>query len=103
MYQDIFPNELNTWTQKGAVLIDVRETFEYDEGHIPNTTNIPLGSLAAKLQDIPDNVVLICAAGGRSAQAAQYLSEQGYKQVANLMGGTFGWQSQGLALEETNA
>ncbi len=103
MYQDIFPNELNTWTQKGAVLIDVRETFEYAEGRIPGTKNIPLASLAEHLQDVPDNVVLICAGGGRSGQAAQFLSEQGYKQVANLMGGTFGWQSQGLPIEEDNA
>ena len=100
MYHDILPNEVDDWTRNGAVLVDVREPNEYQAGHVPGARNIPLSALAERLGEIPDNVVLVCASGNRSGQAAHYLSEHGYARVANLMGGTFGWLQVGLPIEE---
>lgn len=100
MYQDIFPKELKQWTQKGAALIDVRETYEFESGHIPAAKNIPLSSFENHLDEVPDNVVLVCASGNRSGQAAHYLSEHGYQKVANLMGGTYSWVQHGLSVEK---
>lgn len=100
MYHGIFPEEVKTWQQKGAVLVDVREPWEYSQGHVPSAKNIPLSQLFKRVEEVPDNVVLVCASGNRSGQAAHYLSEHGYQSVANLMGGTYGWRGRGLPLEE---
>jgi rhodanese-related sulfurtransferase len=99
MYHDIFPEELKGWQQQGAALIDVRESYEYAQGHVPGAKNIPLSEFSARLAEVPDKVVLICASGNRSSQAAHYLGEHGYSQVANLMGGTFGWAQRGLPVD----
>ncbi|MCA9835302.1 MAG: rhodanese-like domain-containing protein [Trueperaceae bacterium] len=99
MYQDIFPEELSQWQRKGASLIDVREPYEFEMGHVPGTKNIPLGELSVRISEVPDNVVLICASGNRSGRAAGFLSQQGYHKVANLMGGTQGWMMRGREIE----
>ena len=99
MYQDIFPEELKRWQEQGAALIDVRETYEYAKGHVPSAKNIPLSEFQQRLTEVPDKVVLICASGNRSSQAAHYLDEHSYTQVANLMGGTFGWAQRGLPVD----
>lgn len=100
MYQDIFPEEVADWQRKGAKLIDVREPYEYQQGHVPNTKNIPLSELSNRLKEISDNVVLICASGNRSGQAAHFLSQHGFNKVANLMGGTHGWAMRGREIEQ---
>lgn len=99
MYQDIFPNELETWRSRGARLIDVRERWEYAQGRVPGAQNIPLGELEPHLGTLTGPVVFICASGGRSASAAQAVAYMGGKDVANLMGGTFGWANQGYEIE----
>jgi rhodanese-related sulfurtransferase len=100
MYNDIFPEEVKQWQQKGAALVDVRESWEYIQGHVPETKNIPMSELPNRLKEIPDPVVLVCASGNRSGHVALYLTEHGHTQVANLMGGTFGWQQRGLPIEK---
>jgi rhodanese-related sulfurtransferase len=99
MYQDIFPNELETWRSRGARLIDVREPWEYAQGRVPGAQNIPLGQLEPHLHTLQGPVVFICASGGRSASAAQVLADMGLRDVANLMGGTYGWATRGLKIE----
>ena len=99
MYQDIFPEEVSNWQREGASLIDVRESYEYREGHLPGTRNVPLSELGKRLDEISDNVVLVCASGNRSGQAAHFLSQHGFSKVANLMGGTQGWIMRGREIE----
>jgi rhodanese-related sulfurtransferase len=99
-YEEIFPEELEQWQQNGAQLVDVRERCEYELGHIPDAKNIPLGELLGRVDELQGPVILVCASGNRSGQAAHYLSEHGIiKNVANLMGGTTGWQARGLPVE----
>ena len=100
MYQDIFPEEIKQWKQKGVTFVDVREPWEYTQGHLPETKNIPMGELPNRLKEIPDLFVLVCASGNRSGQVALYLGDHGYTQVTNLMGGTYGWQQRGLPIEK---
>jgi rhodanese-related sulfurtransferase len=100
MYNDIFPEEVKQWQQQGAALVDVREPWEYAQGHVPGTTNVPMSELPTRLKEIPEKVVLVCASGNRSGQVAMYLIEHGHTHVANLMGGTFGWQQRGLPIEK---
>lgn len=73
-------------------MIDVRETKEVESGKIPGATNIPLGLLEFRLQDLSKEkpYIIICRSGGRSSQAAQLLDEHGYD-ATNLTGGMLGW------------
>ncbi|MGB3632532.1 MAG: rhodanese-like domain-containing protein [Rubrobacteraceae bacterium] len=99
-YEEIFPAELEKWRNNGAQLVDVRERWEYEDAHIPGTNNVPLGELLERVDELEEPVVLVCASGNRSGQAAHYLTEHGIlKNVANLMGGTAGWQARGLPVE----
>ena len=99
-YEEIFPEELEKWQQNGAQLVDVRERWEYRVGHIPDAKNIPLGELLDRVDELREPVILVCASGNRSGQAAHYLTEHGIiKNVANLMGGTTGWQARGFPVE----
>jgi len=99
-YKEIFPAELEKWRKDGAQLVDVRERWEYEEGHVPGARNVPLGELPGRVDELEEPVVLVCASGNRSGQAAHYLTEHGIlKNVANLIGGTAGWQARGLHVE----
>ncbi|TFE01839.1 rhodanese-like domain-containing protein [Jeotgalibacillus sp. R-1-5s-1] len=74
-------------------VIDVRETDEVKTGKIPGAVNIPLGLLEFRKQELDKSkeYVVVCHAGGRSAQATQYMEDQGY-QVTNMTGGMNNWQ-----------
>jgi rhodanese-related sulfurtransferase len=77
-----------------GILLDVREKFEYEGGHIPNSLNIPLSQIKGRLNEIPKNrdVLLYCRSGMRSKQAGRILSKHGYKQLFNLQGGISSWK-----------
>lgn len=99
-YEEIFPEELKKWKKNGAQLVDVRERWEYEKAHIPGAKNVPLGELLGRVDELQEPLVLVCASGNRSGQAAHYFTEHGMlKDVANLMGGTIGWQARGLPVE----
>jgi glyoxylase-like metal-dependent hydrolase (beta-lactamase superfamily II)/rhodanese-related sulfurtransferase len=78
-----------------AQIIDVREPDEFDGalGHIAGARLIPLGELAARLDEIDRArpVVTVCRSGARSARASQLLAKAGFTQVANLAGGMLRW------------
>ncbi|WP_411954376.1 rhodanese-like domain-containing protein [Alkalibacillus sp. S2W] len=73
-------------------VIDVRETDEVAEGHIPGAKNIPLGLLEFRENELDKNedYVMVCRSGGRSGKATQYLEESGYN-VKNMAGGMLAW------------
>lgn len=85
-----------------VVVLDVREQWEYDEGHIPGVVHIPMNDVPARLSEIPtdDTVIVSCRSGNRSSQITGYLRDQGYTNVHNLDGGILGWQSAGLPVEQ---
>jgi rhodanese-related sulfurtransferase len=99
MYQEILPEEVSLWQQRGARIVDVREPWEYERSHLPGAVNIPSGNLPARIGEIKQPVVLVCASGNRSGKAARYLTEHGFTDVANLLGGTAGWRQRGLPVE----
>lgn len=78
--------------QKELNIIDVREAYEYQMGHVPHAKNLPLNSLGTyKLELSPENeYYLICQSGARSENACAFLRDQGY-QVVNVLGGTAAW------------
>ena len=88
--------------QTGAVVVDVRERFEFERGHVPGAINIPLTEVAERANEIPKDqpVVLHCALGSRSRLAGERLAGMGYENVKNLGGGFSEWKKAGLPVEE---
>ncbi|MCP5100259.1 MAG: rhodanese-like domain-containing protein [Chloroflexi bacterium] len=85
-----------------VLLIDVREQWEYDEGHIPGITLIPMGDVPNRLSEIPTDkeVIVTCRSGNRSGQITDYLDQQGFTNVHNMEGGIVAWQQAGFEVEQ---
>ena len=85
----------------GAVVLDVREPDEYEQGAIPGAVHIPRGTLESTVENrITDKsapVIIHCASGVRSAFAAKTLSEMGYQDVVSVTGGFNKWKDEGRA------
>lgn len=81
----------------GALVIDVREPFEYAAGHVPGARLVPLGTVPRAVRDLPGDraVYVICASGNRSLTAASWLSQMGVD-ARSVAGGTTGWAQAGL-------
>ena len=93
---------LKTWLEQGtAVLIDVRESAEYTQEHIPGARLMPLSTFApAQVPQEPGNrLVLHCVMGARSAQACQKVRDSGGAKVYNLQGGLQAWKAAGYPTE----
>ncbi|WP_026688547.1 sulfurtransferase TusA family protein [Alteribacter aurantiacus] len=75
------------------VLVDVREEAEYRFNHIPGAVSIPLGELAARMDELnkEDDIHVVCRTGSRSDLAAQKLTEKGFTKVTNVVPGMSQW------------
>ncbi len=84
-------------TVDGAILIDVREVSEYEEGHIPGAINIPLRTVGASLEFIPTDqpVWIYCQSGWRAGLATSSLRMAGYDNVLAYPPGFAGWSAAG--------
>jgi rhodanese-related sulfurtransferase/transcriptional regulator with XRE-family HTH domain len=85
----------------GVELIDVRNPNEWANGHLPGARHVPLDQLRIEPRKLltRDNVLFVCAMGGRSQQAARIAEELGLTQVYSLDGGQDAWASLGLPIE----
>jgi rhodanese-related sulfurtransferase len=98
---EISPQDAATRSKSGeAVIVDVRETDEWDEGHIPGAIHLSRGTIELDVEEkVPDPNALIichCGGGGRSALAAESLQKMGYKNVRSMAGGFKAWKAAGL-------
>ena len=78
-------------------LIDVRQPDEFAYAKIEGAKLIPLGEIVRRMNELDDSreLILQCKAGGRSAQAIQFLTRAGYKgKMANLVGGITAWSNE---------
>jgi rhodanese-related sulfurtransferase len=80
-------------SDKTLQIVDVREQYEFDMGHLPDATLIPVGQLESRLSEIDKTkpVLLYCATGSRSRGAAQILAQAGYLKIYNLKSGIMRW------------
>ncbi len=90
------------WAQRaqGATVVDVREAGEHVTGAVPGSLLIPRGvlesDLPGRISELSHPILLLCAAGNRSALAAQSLEGMGYTAVASIAGGMARWKAAGL-------
>jgi rhodanese-related sulfurtransferase len=84
-----------------ALLLDVREPYEYVPRHAQGAVNIPMSEFVARIAEVPQDreVLVICEHGSRSLDVVRYLMRQGYTQAINVDGGTEMWESAGLPME----
>jgi sulfur dioxygenase len=84
-------------------ILDVREADEFTGplGHIVGAVLIPLGQLAARVEEVARDrpIVAVCRAGSRSAQATAILQQAGFTEIANLNGGMLRWRAEGYPVE----
>jgi adenylyltransferase/sulfurtransferase len=94
----ISPKELKTSLDKGdkLVLVDVREEWEYALAKLDGSILIPLGTLPQSLARLnrDSEIIAICHHGMRSADATNFLLQQGFPNVKNLVGGIDAWSTQ---------
>lgn len=98
---EISPSESFAQLQDGrAILIDVRDKDEWDDGHIPQAIHLSRGMLEVEIEEqVPDisaSIILHCGGGGRSALAAESLQKMGYQNVRSMTGGFKAWRTAGL-------
>jgi rhodanese-related sulfurtransferase len=90
-------------TDGESVVIDVRNPNEYQSGHVPGATLIPVNSVFARREELPKDkkIIFVCAVGQRSALAAEMAAAAGLPadRLYNLEGGTDAWRKAGEPVE----
>lgn len=102
--KEIFPWDLvDRLKQEKVLIVDIREPYEYDAMHIPDTLNVPRGILETACEydfeeTVPElveardkEVVVVCRSGNRSIFAAEVMQKMGYQHVVSLQTGLRGW------------
>jgi len=103
--EEVDPAQVSEHLGNGIVLIDVRESTEWDAGHIPGAKHVPRGYLESRVEgaagaDRSREIVLYCASGQRSALAAHTLKDLlGYENVKSMTGGITLWKDRGYKVE----
>jgi len=96
----VSPTDAVRLMNDGAVLIDVRSSNQFKDGHINGARNVPGDQIAAgapSLDKFKDKTVIVCCDSGvTSGAAARKLTELGFKQVFNLRGGLGAWRQDNL-------
>lgn len=89
---DVAVGDAAALVESGAFLLDVREPEEWEAGHVPGACFIPMGSVAARLGELPVDctIVVMCRSGGRSGVVTEALRGLGFDAV-NLAGGILAW------------
>jgi len=102
-YKDVGPGEATQLiNHQDAIVLDVREQNEFQDGHIVNSIHIPLTALKTKLGELEEfksrPVIVSCRSGKRSASACSTLHKQGFETVYNMGGGIMAWKNANLPL-----
>jgi rhodanese-related sulfurtransferase len=85
--------ELQARSTTPVVILDVREPWEYERVHLPDSLHIPMDDLRERLHELDQEqtYVILCHHGNRSQQVATFMQTRGFKDVINLAGGIEDW------------
>ncbi len=81
--------------ERDPAVIDVRSQREWAGGHIPGAVHIPVEEIEERMREVPRDgrpLYVVCAGGGRSASASDFLAGRGYLRVHNVEGGMNSWK-----------
>ena len=83
-----------------AFIVDLRDSEQFQNGHITNSINIPFLNLSNRTNEIPQDksVILVCEMGNVSPNAGELLKKEGFKELLILKGGINEWRIQNLPL-----
>lgn len=100
-FRTVQVSDLAAASEPNMVILDVREPFEYAEGHVPGAVLMPLSSLEQHIDEVPEGspIYVICRSGNRSEQASKILVAGGVRNVVNVDGGMIAWQAAGYPVE----
>lgn len=103
--KDIGAAELLQLQGSGASIVDVRTQGEFEAGHIASAINVPVDQIqqASAAWDKNQPVVVYCATGARSAEAATYLASAGFRRVYDFASGLVGWTGELVSGKATAA
>ena len=101
---EVDPSEVREQLGNGAVVVDVRESDEWGNGHLPGAKHVPKSHLESRIEgaapDHAQHVILYCQSGNRSAWAARTMIEDlGYENVESMTGGYTLWKDRGYDVE----
>jgi rhodanese-related sulfurtransferase len=84
------------------LVLDVREPFEWNEGHISGAMHIPMRQIAERAGELPRDrpIALVCRGGPRSSTVGSLLLTRGFTRLVNVWGGMTGWAEAGLPVED---
>ncbi|NMH94469.1 MBL fold metallo-hydrolase [Pseudonocardia bannensis] len=96
---DIAPSSAKAQLDGGAMLLDVREPVEWDAGHAPGASALPMRQVHEQWSELPRDrrILVICRSGGRSAAVTDSLRGSGFDAV-NVAGGMRAWAAAGLGV-----
>ncbi|SRR6266550_2763818 len=100
-FQDLKVDDVKKLIEDGYEVVDVREDWEWNKGHLPGATHVVLSSILANpgAQKFRDRTIFVCGVGERSAVASEMAVALGVKDVVNFRGGTKAWKDAGLPME----
>jgi hydroxyacylglutathione hydrolase len=100
-FRDLKVDDIKKLIDEGYNVVDVREDWEWDKGHVPGARHVVLSSILANptAQKFEDRTIFVCQVGERSAVASEMAVALGVKDVVNFRGGTKAWKDAGLPLE----
>jgi len=86
---------------KGAFILDVRESYEWQQEHIPGSKLIPLNDLQNRLNELPEDrdIVVVCRSGNRSMMGLDIIRGGGFEKSSSMNGGILAWTAAGLPVE----
>jgi rhodanese-related sulfurtransferase len=89
---------------RDALLLDVRETAEYEGGRLPNALHVPLSQIESRAAELGKHVarpvIAYCELGNRSRMAGGALAKAGFAEIYHLNGGIRAWRDAGLPIEK---
>ena len=99
MVENVTVQDLAAGLQRGERVVDVRQSNEFDAGHVPGAEPIPMHLVPLRIEEFRAEhpVFLICESGNRSWQVGEFLARQGIP-TRNVIGGTSAWRALGLPL-----